>query len=92
MPKFMIEVSHERERIACARAIRVFLETGSHWLTNADWGCMDDDHRCWIIVDLPTKEEAMMILPPVFRAEAKIIQLRHFSMAEIDAILASHGG
>lgn len=92
MPKFMIEVTHEKERTACARAVRVFLETGSHWLTNADWGCMDGDHRCWITVDLPTKQEALQILPPAFRAPANIIQLNQFSMAEIDEILKSHKG
>ena len=90
MPKFMIEVPHEKEKIACARAVRIFLETGSHWVTHADWGCMDDDHRAWLTVDLPTRAEAMQILPPAYRAQARIIELNRFSMEEIDEILASH--
>ena len=39
MPKFLIEVAHEPEVIACARVVEVFLKSGSHFLTNADWGC-----------------------------------------------------
>jgi hypothetical protein len=36
MARFLIEVPHESDTVACAHAVRVFLETGSHFLTNAD--------------------------------------------------------
>jgi hypothetical protein len=38
MPRFLIEVPHEAEKIACARAVRVLLQAGSHYLTHADIG------------------------------------------------------
>ena len=38
MTRFLIEVPHEAERVACARVVEVFLKTGSHFLTHADWG------------------------------------------------------
>jgi len=37
MARFLIEVPHEAERVACARVIEIFLKTGSHFLTHADW-------------------------------------------------------
>ena len=92
MARFLIEVPHEAEIVACAKAIRVLLSTGSHFLTNADWGCKDGDHRGWIIVDVASRAEAMGILPPTYRHEAKIVQLNKFSLAEIDDILAHHQG
>jgi len=90
MPKFQIEVPHEAEVRACARAVEVFLKTGSHFLTNADWGCLDDQHSAWMLVDLESKEEALQIVPPAFRSQAKIVQLNKFTMEEIEEILRHH--
>jgi hypothetical protein len=58
MARFLIEVPHEAELVACVRAIEVFHETGSHFLTNADWGCLDDVHKAWFILEAEDKEEA----------------------------------
>jgi len=90
MARFLIEVPHEEERVACARVVEVFLKTGSHFLSRADWGCMDGEHKAWIILDVEDKDEARRILPPAFRSEAKIVQLNYFTMEEIDEILRHH--
>jgi hypothetical protein len=67
MAKFLIEVPHESEVVACARANTVLLESGSHFLTHADFGCHDGVHKAWIVVDVDSKDEARNILPPVYR-------------------------
>jgi len=90
MAKFLIEVPHTAKKEDCEMAIRVFLNTGSHFLTNADWGCMDGEHKAWLILDIENKEQARNILPPVFRPQAKIIQLNRFSMTEKDEIQPYH--
>ncbi len=91
MARFLIEVPHNADKVACAQAIKVFLSTGSHFLTNADWGCMDGEHKAWIIIDgLESKEQASAILPSAFRSQAKIKQLTKFTMEEIDSILSNH--
>jgi hypothetical protein len=92
MARFLIEVPHEAEQRACAIAIQLLLQTGSHYLTNADWGCMDGDHKGWVIVDVDSKEQARGILPPVYRSQAKIVKLNKFSLEEIDDILRLHPG
>jgi len=92
MARFLIELSHETEVVACAKAIQVLLSTGSHFLTNADWGCKDGDHRGWIIVDVDSREEALGLLPPMYRHEAKVVRLNKFTLAEIDDLLAHHEG
>ena len=38
MARFLIEVPHEPELVACAWAVEILLKTGSHFLTHADWG------------------------------------------------------
>jgi hypothetical protein len=81
MPRFLIEVPHEAETVACAKVVQIFL---------ADWGCKDGDHRAWIIVDVGSREEARSIVPPAFRAQAKIVGLNTFTMEQIDDILRHH--
>jgi hypothetical protein len=90
MAKFLIEVPHKAEKAACTRAVRVFLETGSHFLTHADWGCLDGVHKAWIIVDVENKEQARDILPPAFRADAQIVRLNEFKMEDLDEIMGHH--
>jgi len=92
MPKFLIEVPHEAEVLACANVVRVFLASGSHFLTNAEWGCADGEHCAWIIVDVDSKEDARAIVPPAFRRDARIVGLNRFSMEHIDGIIRQHGG
>jgi hypothetical protein len=91
MPKFLIEVPHEEELLACAQVVESFLNYGSHFATKADWGCSDGVHKAWITIETDSKEDARNILPPAYRAQATIIKLNKFSMAEIDEILREHG-
>jgi hypothetical protein len=91
MPKFLIEVPHKAEIVECAKVVKIFLSSGSHFLTNAEWGCFDGDHHCWMIVDVNDKQEALGIVPPGLRAQARIVELNRFKMEKIDAILGQHG-
>jgi hypothetical protein len=88
MARFLIEVPHAPDVRACARVIQVFLTSGSHFLTHADWGCEDGNHSAWMIVDVPSKADALNIVPPAFRGETRIIQLSGFTIDQIDAILS----
>ena len=90
MPRFLIQVPHEAGVEACLRTVQIFLATGSHFLTHADWGCMDGEHSAWIIVEVDSKEEARSILPPVFRSEAKIVGLNKFTLEQIDKMMGHH--
>lgn len=90
MARFLIEAPHGSERIACARAVDLFLRSGSHFLTHADWGCKDGEHKAWFIAEVENKDEARAILPPALRTQAKITQLNHFEFNEIDEILRHH--
>lgn len=90
MARFIIEVPHSSDQVECARAVEIFLTTGSHFLTNADWGCKDGDHKAWIIADVDNKDEARGILPPAYRSQARVIQLNKFELKEIQDLLSHH--
>ena len=62
MPRFLLEVDHESEKVACARAVQMLQQSGSHYVTNADYGCHDGVHRAWLIVEAENKDEARAIL------------------------------
>ena len=90
MSRFLIEVPHEAEESACIKAVRVFLQSGSHFLTNAEYGCKDGEHKAWIIVDVDSKAEAHNIVPPAYRETAKITQLHMFTVDDVDGIFEHH--
>lgn len=83
MSKYLIEVPHGADRVSCNLAIQVFLQTGSHFLTHAEWGCLDGEHKAWIIADVASKDEATYILPPAFRSSAKITRLTTFTAKDL---------
>ena len=87
MPKFLIEVPHEADTLECTRVVHVFLSTGSHFITNAEWGCKSGVHSAWMLVDMDDKAQALAIVPPAFRATARIVGLTHFTLAEIEPAL-----
>lgn len=90
MARFLIEVPHDAATNACVRAVEVFLRTGSHFLTHADWGCKDGDHRAWVVLDVDSREEALNVIPPIFRAQAKVVKLNAFTLTDIEPFLQQH--
>lgn len=90
MDRFLIEVPHPEETLACARAVEILLKTGSHYLTRADFGCRDGVHKAWIIVEVDGKDEARRILPPAYRSQARVVKLCKFSIEEIEEIMRHH--
>jgi len=90
MPRFLIEVPHGETTAACNEAIGIFLRTGSHFLTHADWGCRDGVHKAWILVEVGSRDEARGIVPALYRSQATIVQLNSFSMADLEGVRSHH--
>ncbi len=78
MARFLVELEHDATPKACEQAYDIILSSGSHFLTNAEWGCEDNEHFCWIMVDLDNKDEVRSIIPPLFRDDARIVQLKQY--------------
>jgi len=92
MARYLVEVPHDNRKEACEMAVRAFLETGSHFVTGADWGCSDGEHKAWMIVDVGSKDEALSILPPLFRNSAKVTSLERFTFDRRGDIIGLHSG
>ena len=90
MARFLIEVPHAESPLECWQAIQVWMSTGSHFLSQADWGCNDGVHKAWVTVEVDNREEARGILPPIYRSRASIIELSKFTLEEADEAVESH--
>lgn len=92
MQRFLIEIPHEEEVLACTKALWLLLRTGSHFMSHAELGCRDGEHKAWLIVEAADKQEARLIVPPPFRSQAKITGLNRFTLEELEALWVEHGG
>jgi hypothetical protein len=90
MAKFMIEVPHGTDKIECLNSVSIFLSSGSHFLSHADWGCMDGEHKAWFTMEANSKEEARLVVPPAYRRDAKILQLNSFKLEDVQELLKHH--
>ena len=92
MPRFLIEIRHSDEHDGCVRSLDAIMKYGSHLVTNADFGCSDGEHAGWMIVEVDSREAACQMVPPQYREDAKIVQLRKWSREEIDAMVKELDG
>ncbi len=92
MQRFLIEVPHEPEPLACIIAVRTLMKMGSHFLTNADFGCHDGEHKGWLVLEAESREEARLVVPLPYRATAKVTGLNRFTLEELDELYKEHGG
>jgi hypothetical protein len=88
MPRYLIELSHGDEHVACVKALRAIEQSGSHFMTHADWGCKAGIHSGWLIAELEDRDEAVRLVPPEFRQEARIVELNRFTKEQIVSLLA----
>ena len=90
MTDFLIEVPHGDDKISCIKAMQVFVNSGSHFLANADWGCADNEHKAWMIVNVANKEVALQIVPPLYRHDTKITKLFKMNRKEVEYYVKEH--
>lgn len=76
MSRFLIKSFHTAED--CRMAVKHFREHYANFLTHFEWGCYDNDHTAYAIVDAETHEQAKMAVPPLFREKAEVIKLTNF--------------
>jgi len=83
MPTYLIEIPHAENTFECKQVIKLFVESGSHLLANAHWGCKSGVHKSWFISEFTSREEALQIIPPFLRHSASVIELTTFTKADI---------
>ncbi len=90
MARYLVEVWHSPDKLSCLRSVQILLSTGSHFLTHADWGCLDGEHKAWFIMDGESKEEALRIIPPLYRKDTRITRLNKFNLKDVEDMLNNY--
>lgn len=78
MQRYLIESPHTAEN--CDQAIRDLHAAG--YLHHFEWGCKDNDHTGWAIVEAESAEHARQIVPWYLRDKARIVRLVKFGTAD----------
>ncbi len=81
--QYLVEVSHTPE--TCLEALDETREMGREKLNQWSWGCSDDDHTGYLLLNARSKEEALQNVPPSQRHEAKVVELKKYSVEEIES-------
>lgn len=92
MEKYLIEIKNGGDKISCLRSIQSFLSSRSHYVTSAEWGCLDGEHKAWLIIKTSNSADALRIIPAAYRQHAKITRLHKFKTKEIDRIMPDQSG
>ena len=77
MERFVIESPHPIEK--CEQVLQDLHAAG--YLHQFEWGCKDNDHTGWAIVEAENIEDARQIVPWYLRGTARIVRLVKFDLA-----------
>jgi hypothetical protein len=76
MERYIVKSSHTAED--CRKAVKYFREYHAGFLTHFEWGCYDNDHTAYAIIEAESHEQAKMAVPPLFRDKTKVVKLTTF--------------
>jgi len=77
MDRYIIISEHTAED--CRLAVKHFRQYHAGFLTHFEWGCYDNDHHAYAILEAESHEQALLSVPPLFREKAKAIKLTYFT-------------
>ena len=92
MEKYLIEIKNGGDKASCLRSIQSFLSSRTHYVTSAEWGCLEGEHKAWLIIKTTNSADALRIIPAAYRLHAKITRLHKFKGIEIDQALQEDRG
>ena len=77
MDRYMIISGHTAED--CRRAVKYFADFHAGYITHFEWGCKDNDHNAYAIIEADSHENAKMSVPPLLRDKTTVIKLVQFT-------------
>ena len=88
MSRYLIELPHADDYEACVKALQALERTGSHFVTNAEWGCGDGVHVGFLIAEVEERGQALQIVPLEFRQDARVTRLDRYTREQIAGMVA----
>jgi hypothetical protein len=78
MNRYLIESHHDD--VSCEQVVKDVFASG--FLHHFEWGCKDNDHTAWAIVDAENPEHARQMVPWYLRERARVVKLVRFDLAD----------
>jgi hypothetical protein len=76
MNRYIVLSSHTAED--CRMAVKYFREYHAGFLTHFEWGCLDNDHTAYAIIEAENHDHAKLSVPPLLRNKTKVVKLVTF--------------
>lgn len=76
MDRYIVISEHTAED--CRMAVKHFIKYHANFLTHFEWGCYDNDHTAYAIIEAESHEQAMLAVPPLFRDKARVVKVTRF--------------
>ena len=89
MDRYLIISAHTKED--CKAAVEHFAQYYAGYIKNFEWGCLDNDHNAYAIIEAESHKEALMSVPPILRNKAKVIRITTFTPAQVHSIIHGTG-
>jgi hypothetical protein len=80
MDRYMVISGHTAAD--CRQAVKYFAEFYAGYIAHFEWGCKDNDHNAYAIIEAESHEQAFMSVPPLIRDKARVIKLTYFHPAK----------
>lgn len=80
MDRYLIISNHTAEE--CSNAIGHFKKHHATFMTHFEWGCYDNDHNAYAIIEAQSHDMAKMAVPALFREKTKIVKLKYLKLGE----------
>ena len=88
MARYLLECPHTKED--CLEALDSVVALSHSLMDRFDWGCGDDVHPGWAVIEAKDAEAARMMLPTNIRNRASATLLTKFTPEQVMAFHASH--
>lgn len=76
MKKYIIISTHTAEE--CRMAVKQFRQYNAGFFTHFNWGCADNDHTAYAIIEAESHETALLTVPPLFRHKSRAVMVVNF--------------
>lgn len=84
MERYIVISSHTAED--CRLAVDEFRQHNAGFLTHFEWGCKDNDHTAYAILDADDHATAKMSVPSLFRDKTRVVMLTTFDPEKQDVL------
>ena len=88
MARYLLECPHTQED--CIEALDSVVALSHSLMDRFDWGCNDEVHVGWVIIEAQDANTARMMLPTNLRGKAKAIHLAKFSPEQVKSFHEPH--